>query len=182
MNQIITLTAGQTSLDLWTFGARINAITFDGSANLLDGSNTIEEAGGDKLNHGSICGPVANRIAGATAEIDGTSHDFERNENDATLLHSGAKSTRDAIWSVVNATGDSARLGIEIADGADDFPGNRRIESSVRVFDNGLDLAFTATTDAPTLMNLAWHPYWSLGTDRAGLTDSGEFGSLSARG
>ncbi len=138
MNQIITLTSGQTSLDLWTFGARINAVSFDGSANLLDGSNTIAEAGGDKLNHGSICGPVANRIAGATAEIDGTSHEFERNENGVTLLHSGSKSTRDSIWSVVSTTGDSAVLGIDIADGADDFPGNRRIETSVRVFDNVL--------------------------------------------
>lgn len=169
MNQIIKLAAGRTTLDLWTLGARINAVTFDGSGNLLDGSNTVDEAKGDKLNHGSVCGPVANRIAGAEAEIDGKTYTFEKNENGKTLLHSGTKSMRDAFWSVVDADADSAVLRLDIADGADDFPGNRRINAAVRLHDDGFDLTYTATSDAITLMNLAWHPYWTLGTDRDGL-------------
>ena len=169
MTEILTLSAGRTELELWTLGARINGVRFDGSDNLLDGSASGDEARNAKLNHGSVCGPVANRIAGGAAEIDGQTFRLERNENDKTLLHSGRKSTRDAFWSVVDADADSAILRLEIADMADDFPGNRRINAAVRVFDDGFDFAFTATSDAPTLMNLAWHPYWTLGVDRSGL-------------
>ena len=168
-NTVLALKSGRTTLDLWTLGARINAVTWDGSASLVDGSSTETEARTDKLNHGSVCGPVANRIAGGTAEIDGKIFQFEKNENGKTLLHSGAKSTRDANWSVVDHDADSAVLRLEIADMADDFPGNRRINAAYRLHDTGFDLTFTATSDTPTLMNLAWHPYWTLGTDRAGL-------------
>jgi aldose 1-epimerase len=168
-NTILILKSGRTTLDLWTLGARINAVTWDGSASLLDGSTSEDQARTDKLNHGSVCGPVANRIAGGSAEIDGKTYDFEKDENGKTLLHSGAKSTRDAIWSVVDHDADSAVLRLDIADRTDDFPGNRRINAAVRLHDTGFDLTFTATTDAPTLINLAWHPYWTLGTDRAGL-------------
>lgn len=169
MNDLLHLYAGRTSLELWTLGARVNGVTFDGSGNLLDGADSEDEAKGAKLNHGSVCGPVANRIAGGEAEIGGKTFHFERNENDKTLLHSGRKSTRDALWSIVDADADSAVLRQEIADMADDFPGNRRINTAIRLFDDGFDLAFTATSDAPTLMNLAWHPYWTLGVDRAAL-------------
>lgn len=166
---VLTLRSGKTALDLWALGGRINRVTFDGSAPLLDGPETEDEALGDKLNHGSLCGPVANRIARGTASMAGQDYRFERNENGETTLHSGAKSTRSAVFSVQDAAGDRARLALEIAHMADDFPGNRRIEVTCQLHDNGFDLSYRATSDATTLMNLAWHPYWTLGQDRAGL-------------
>lgn len=168
-NTILTLTSGSMSIEVWTIGARLNAATWNGHSGLLDSSKTLEEALGPKLNHGSVAGPVANRIAGGTADIDGLAHDFERNENGITLLHSGSKSTRDAVWTLDERTTTSATLGLAIARMADDFPGNRVIRARYDVVENGFDLTFTATTDRPTLMNLALHPYWRLGTDRAGL-------------
>ncbi|MCV6592713.1 MAG: galactose mutarotase [Silicimonas sp.] len=165
----LTLTKGRTTLDLWPLGARINRITFAGSDSLVDGAASEAEALGAKLNHGSLCGPVANRIAGGTAAIAGRDFAFERNENGRTTLHSGAKSTRSARFEVVEAGDDHARLALDIAHMADDFPGNRRIELTCQLHDTGFDLSYRATSDAPSLMNLAWHPYWTLGRDRAAL-------------
>ena len=168
-NTILTLTAGRTEIEVWTLGARLNAATWDGEANLLDGAATEEEARTTKLNHGSVCGPVANRIAGGAAMIDGQTYPFERNENGKTLLHSGTKSTRDAQWSVTDQSETRATLTLDIAHLEDDFPGNRTITATYSVTDQGFDLTFTATSDATTCMNLALHPYWTLGTDRDGL-------------
>lgn len=168
-NTILTLKNGAMSIELWTLGARLNAAAWNGHDGLLDGSATLDDALGPKLNHGSVAGPVANRIANGRADIDGVPFQFEQNENDKTLLHSGTKSTRDAVWLVTETHAHWAVLTLDIAHMADDFPGNRTITARYDLVDNGFDLTFTATTDAPTLMNLALHPYWRLGTDRAGL-------------
>ena len=158
----ITLENGPMSIELWTLGARLNQASFGAFTNLLDGSTSEEEARGPKLNHGSVAGPVANRLAGGRAEINGTLYGFERDENGKTLLHSGSKSTRDALWSVGSRSDHALELTLEIADMADDFPGNRRITAQYEVVEDGFDLSFRATSDAPTLMNLALHPYWRL--------------------
>lgn len=168
-NTILTLTSGNMSIELWTIGARLNAATWNGHAGLLDGSDTLDEALGPKLNHGSVAGPVANRIAGGTAEIDGLHHDFEKNENGKTLLHSGRTSTRDAEWSVSAASKTSVTFELAISRMSDGFTGNRVLTARYDLFENGFDLTFTAETDRTTLINLALHPYWCLGTDRAGL-------------
>ena len=168
-NTILHLSEGRTDIEVWTLGARLNAARFDGMADLLNGAANVDEARTDKLNHGSVCGPVANRIAGGTARIDGENFHFERNENDKTLLHSGSKSTRDALWTVTDQSPSAATLRLDLAHMADSFPGNRVIEARYQVNDAGFDLVFTATSDRPTLMNMALHPYWTLGTDRSGL-------------
>jgi len=168
-NTILTLTSGNMSIELWTTGARLNAASWNGHDGLLDGSDTLAEALGPKLNHGSVAGPVANRIAGAKADIDGLHHDFEKNENGKTLLHSGSNSTRDAEWSVAEETKTSVTFELAIARMSDGFPGNRVITARYDVFENGFDLTFAAETDRTTLINLALHPYWCLGTDRSGL-------------
>ena len=168
-NTILTLAAGRTEIEVWTLGARLNAARWTGLSDLLDGATSVDEAKSAKLNHGSVAGPVANRIAGGLAKIDGASYSFERNENGKTTLHSGSKSTRDANWTVTQQNEKSAVLTLDRAHMADDFPGNRRINAAYSVVADGFDLTFTATTDRPTLMNLALHPYWRLGTDRAGL-------------
>ena len=168
-NAILTLTKGCTSIEVWTLGARLNAASWNGVTGLLDGADTVDEARTSKLNHGSVCGPVGNRIAGATADVGGVAYQFERNENGKTLLHSGSKSTRDAVWRVDDVTETTIHLSLAPAHMSDDFPGNRAITAIYAIHDNGFDLGFSATTDAPTLMNLAFHPYWALGADRSGL-------------
>lgn len=168
-NQIITLSAGATRIEIWTIGARLNAVTWNGYEALVDGSRSAEEATGAKLNHGCVVGPVANRIAGSRFDLDGKTYSFPPNEGDSTLCHSGDTSLRDRDWKLTSASDVSAVLTAEVDHMQDGFPGNRTFEAEYRVSDDGFDLRLSAETDASTLVNLALHPYWTLdGRGRAG--------------
>jgi aldose 1-epimerase len=112
--------------------------------------------------HGAIIGPVANRISGALAVIDGQTHRFEANQDNQITLHSGAAGTHSKIWSLGAASDTSATLTIVLPDGEGGFPGLRQITAQFDLSATALRLTLTATTDRPTLMNLANHSYWNL--------------------
>ena len=165
----LTLSAGASRIEIWTIGARLNAVSWGGFDGLVDGSATADEARGPKLNHGCVVGPVANRIAGSRFDLDGRTYRFPPNEGESTLCHSGDTSLRDRIWTVTAASDVSAVLTAEVGHMEDGFPGNRVFEAEYRASDHGFDLRLSAETDAPTLVNLALHPYWTLdGRGRAG--------------
>lgn len=163
MSERIVLGTGRLRIEVWPFGARLNAAVFDGIAGLVDGAADMAEAAGPKLNHGATVAPVANRIAGAEAAIAGRTYLFAANEEGVTLLHSGAKSARSRIWQIEEQGADRLRLSLALGDMEDDFPGNRRITADWQVGNDAFTLSYAATTDAPTLVNMALHPYWSLG-------------------
>lgn len=170
-NRILTLSAGATSIEVWSIGARLNAVSWNGVDGMVDGSATLAEATGPKLNNGCVVGPVANRIAGASFDLDGRSYRFQANEGADTLLHSGNRSLRDRVWDVVSSDRSAVRLAADVADMADGFPGNRRFEARYLVVADGFDLEMSAVSDAPTLVNLALHPYWRLDAGgRSGLS------------
>jgi aldose 1-epimerase len=143
-------------------GARLNAVTFDGISGLLDGATTREEALGDKKFHGPICGPVANRIEGGSAAIDGRDYSFERNEGGITTLHSGASGVHAKDWQVDAEDLSFITLSLALNDGDGGFPGNRVLTARFKVIKDTLRVSFEAQTDAPTWINLALHPYWTL--------------------
>ena len=97
-NSILTLAKGRTSIEVWSLGARLNAASWDGKTGLLDGASTVEEARGAKLNHGSVAGPVANRIAGGETQIDGETYRFERkNPEQGDALNSSSRSAASGV-------------------------------------------------------------------------------------
>ena len=152
--QRVVLANGAIEIEIWDLGARLNRVTFDGIGNLVDGAETETEARTDKLNHGSIAGPVANRISSGKAIIAGEEYAFEKNENGCTLLHSGSKSTRDALWELVSCRESEATFEVQLPHLADGFPGNRKLRAIYRLVEDGFDVTFEAETDAPTLMNM----------------------------
>ncbi|NND19135.1 MAG: galactose mutarotase [Silicimonas sp.] len=161
-NRIITLAKGPMRLDVWTIGARLNDVAWGAFEGLVNGSASADEAMGPKLNHGSVVGPVANRIAGASFDLEGRRYSFPANEGHSTLLHSGTRSLRDRVWDVSMADEASARLVTEVPDMADGFPGNRTFEAEYSLVQDGFDVVFRAVTDKTTLVNMALHPYWRL--------------------
>ncbi|WP_282025332.1 aldose epimerase family protein [Limimaricola cinnabarinus] len=151
------------SIDLLTRGAILRAVRLDGvERNLTIGSDELADYDGAMRYFGAIIGPVANRIAGARATIDGAEYRFSANHHRA-LLHSGKHGTQFKVWDVLEMAPDAATLAIDLPDGSDGFPGNRRIEARWSLHaPETLRLELSASTDEPTLMNPVNHSYWNL--------------------
>ena len=170
-NRILTLGDEDFGLEIWTIGARLNDLRIGGRGGLLARCETAEEALGARKNHGAVVGPVANRLARAEAPVKDVVHRLVPNENGRTICHSGARGVNTKTWEVATETEDTLVLSLDIDDGADDLPGNRTLTVRYRLTRDGFEVVFEAATDAPTLMNLALHPYWSLNrTGREGQT------------
>lgn len=161
--------AGGLSASVLTLGAILNDVRIDGiDRSLTVGSDVLADYLGPMTYHGPIVGPVANRIRDARAVIGGETFAFEPNEG-PTLLHSGLAGTHSRVWEVHGHDEASVTLRLALADGDGGFPGNRvltaRFEAAAPA---ALTLTITATTDAPTLINLTNHSYWQLGPDPRG--------------
>lgn len=167
VHQII-LSAGDLSVKILTWGAVLQDVRLAGVPyGLTLGSDNLSDYEGDMRHHGSLIGPVANRISTARARIDGMVYELERNQDGRIHLHSGAQATHLQVWSVEEVTKDSATLSLDLPDGMCGLPGNRKITVRYSVSaPTGLQMEVTGTTDAKTLMNFANHSYWNLdGTD-----------------
>ena len=141
-----------------TYGARLVDCRFDDSGSLVP-AVTLENLPGDEAYFGAILGPVMNRLGRAQAPLDGEVLRFTANEG-ANLLHSGDAGFHAQIWQVAEETDNSVTFRLDLA--PDSFPGNRRVDVTYRLDGADLVLEIAATTDAPTLMNAGFHPYWTM--------------------
>jgi aldose 1-epimerase len=116
---------------------------------------------------GQLVGRYGNRIAGARFELDGKEYKLTAN-NGGNTLHGGDVGFGKYVWKVLGAGGGKSsfvKLGHHSPAGINGFPGNLDITALFRVVGNKLTLAYEATTDAPTPINLTWHPYFNISGD-----------------
>ncbi len=160
----ITLRSDRLRVEIWTLGARLNAVHLDEGPNLAIGSGDVNEALGQRAFYGSIVGPVANRLTDGMATLDGRQLKFEAH-GVRHFLHSGPDGTQAQIWDISQATASTAHLILNLPNGLGGFPGARQITARYEI--DGLDLRLTleAISDAPSLMNPAHHPYWLVNGD-----------------
>jgi len=158
----VTLSNTMLRATVLTHGAVLQSLYLSGQAHSLTlGATDIAAYEGDMTYFGSVIAPVVNRIKDASAQIAGRAHRFQANEGPNTL-HSGAAGTQNALWSVQDHGETHVTLTVTLPDGEGGFPGNRRITATYALSGDTLSLDITATTDAPTLMNIAHHGYWNL--------------------
>lgn len=158
----IRLSSAELSATVLTWGGALQDLRLAGiDRSLTLGGTRMEAYEGPMGYFGTLVGPVANRIGGARALIDGRECRFPANEG-PNLLHGGATGIQARHWALDGADADSVRLRLVAEDGDDGFPGRREITAVYRVEGAALTLELTGTTDAPTLMNLAHHGYWNL--------------------
>jgi len=115
---------------------------------------------------GAIVGRYANRIAGGSFELDGTTYRLERNIH-PHHLHGGEVGFDKALWRAEAGQRDGlAHLRLEhtSADGDEGYPGRVEVRAAYSLNnDNELRLDFRATSDRPTHINLTNHSYFNLG-------------------
>ena len=138
------------------------------TADVTLGYDTLEGWLSNTSYFGATAGRYANRIAQGRFTLDGSTYTLATN-NGANHLHGGIMGFDKKLWSLKEVRRKGA-VGVEFTytspDGEEGFPGN--LETAVIYWltqDNELHVEFEATTDKPTLVNLAHHSYWNLTGD-----------------
>jgi aldose 1-epimerase len=114
---------------------------------------------------GATAGRVANRIGNAKFTLDGKEYALAANNGPHTL-HGGAKGFDKYAWDATSGEGaEGAWVSFTRTspDGEEGFPGTVKATVTYTLTPkNELKVEMTATTDKPTLVNLAHHTYWNL--------------------
>lgn len=160
----VTISSDTLSVTLLTLGATVQDVRLAGTDRSLTlGSERVSDYENGMQHHGSLIGPVVNRISTANVRLDGMMYELERNQDGRIHLHSGSEGTHLQLWELIESDATSATFAIDLADGTCGLPGNRRVTACYRVTgEASLTLDITGTTDATTLMNFANHSYWNL--------------------
>ncbi|MCM1066781.1 MAG: galactose mutarotase [Muribaculaceae bacterium] len=120
----------------------------------------------NKSDFGAAIGRYANRIADGRFSLDGVDYDLPRN-NFGHCLHGGTDmgtlGWQYRIYNVESLTDSTLVLCIDSHDGDNGFPGRVLAKVSYTLTaDNALDIAYEATSDAPTIVNITNHTYFNL--------------------
>ncbi len=168
----ITLSGGGLTAHILTYGCVLQDLRLDDhAAPLVLGFNAFEHYLTHSPYFGAIAGRCANRIRDGHLELDGKTFQLDRNFLDKHTLHGGAGSTGKRLWKIADVQPDRASFEITLADGEMGFPGRLEARVTFTLMAGGvLDIRMQATTDAPTLCNLAHHSYFNL-DDGASISD-----------
>jgi aldose 1-epimerase len=114
---------------------------------------------------GAIVGRYGNRIARAQFALDGHTYTLAAN-NGANHLHGGIQGFDKVLWhgaALRGGGGVGVALSRTSADGEEGYPGKLKVRVTYTLTDkNELIVAYEATTDKPTPVNLTQHTYFNL--------------------
>lgn len=117
---------------------------------------------------GATCGRYANRIFGAGFALDGRDVRLGPNEG-AQQLHGGPEGFDRKIWAVLSQSADHVTFHCHSLAEEMGFPGALDARCTyLLVTDHAVMIEMTATTSAPTVVNLANHAYFNLAGHGAG--------------
>jgi aldose 1-epimerase len=173
--------SGET-VKILTYGGIIQSITApDRAGHLADvvlGFPTLADyeaynspAAGGGVYFGALIGRYANRIAKGTFTLDGVTYHVPINNN-GNSLHGGTVGFNQKIWSAKVVHGPGT-VGLQLTyvspNGEMGYPGTLTTVATYTLDGaNRLTLHFSATTDAPTVVNLTNHSYWNLAGESSG--------------
>lgn len=176
---LYTLRNGPVAAHIMTYRAALVGVEAPDRAgrpaDVVLGYDTLQGYLQDEAYFGATVGRYANRIAGASFTLDGTTYRLVANDHGNTL-HSGTGSAEGfnaRVWSVTEAgtEGNAARLVLTQVspDGDQGFPGRLNVRVTYTLGNDGaLQIDFDATTDKPTAVNLTNHAYFNLGGQGSG--------------
>lgn len=176
---LYTIKNGDLTMQVTNFGARVVSLWMpdrEGKmADIVLGYQNIDRYmnnGGERF-LGSVVGRVANRIGNGKFTLDGVEYTTPQNNNGQTL-HGGLKGVDMVVWDVVEATENSLHLTYTAPDGQDGFPGNLTINMTYTLTENNeFKVAYSATTDKTTPVNLSHHSFFNLKGEAGGtITDN----------
>ena len=114
---------------------------------------------------GAAIGRYANRINQGRFTLDGTEYQLPQN-NFQHCLHGGPTGWQYQVYECVEADATHVKLLRVSPDGDNNFPGEVKAYVTYTLTpDNKIDIAYEATTSAPTIINMTNHSYFNLSGD-----------------
>ena len=160
----VAIAAGELSVRVITLGAVIRDLRVAGIGHpLVLGFDRLEDYVHHSPFFGAVVGRSANRIGRGRFSIDGHNYQVSLNEKGRTHLHGGFRGFGTRPWRLVDHDAASVTLAIDSPDGEEGYPG--AVAVTLRYIVEApatLRMEIEATTDAPTLVNLAQHSYFNL--------------------
>jgi len=161
----VTLDNGRIRARLITYGARLTELWVPGrdgaKADVVLGHETLEDYVASKAYFGATVGRYGNRISKGRFRLEGRDHQLDLNEG-ANHLHGGREGFDRKVWTLGEVTGARATFHVVSPDGEMGYPGRCEITASYEVEGDELRIVMTATTSAPTVVNVVHHSYFNL--------------------
>ncbi len=160
----VVLRGGGLTANVLTWGAVIQDLRLEGhAAPLVLGFEKFEDYPAHSPYCGAVAGRFANRIAYGRFQIDGEAFQLDTNFLGKHILHGGTEGIGKRNWTVADLGTSHVVLTLDDPDGAMGFPGNCRHTCNYTLKDDAtLQVVLTTTSDAPTIVNLAPHSYFTL--------------------
>lgn len=171
--QVAILNNGQIEAHILSYAALIHKLIVpDRKGNPVDvvlgydDVPTYEKEGGFI---GAVVGRYANRIAGGKFFLNAEEYHLTVNDH-GNCLHSGENGFHSKVFEMELSTSgdDGVILRAVSPDGEDGFPGTVTLEVEYTLVGSGLMIQYTASTDAPTVMNITNHSYFNLNGHASG--------------
>ena len=164
--QLYSLSNGTIEVTMADYGCTIRSIhapdRYGNKENIAAGFKDPNQYRNDHPYFGSTVGRFAGRIANGKVTIDGKEYLLPINA-DGNHLHGGIEAFHRKFWKMEEMSKDRISFSYTSENGEEGYPGNLAI--SVEFFlspENELVISYTATTDAPTIINLTNHSYFNL--------------------
>jgi aldose 1-epimerase len=154
------------------FGAHIIGIWLpDKRGNLTSmtlGFDNIETMVKQKSYYGSTIGRYANRIAKGKFTLEGKKYTLPIN-NGLNSLHGGIDNFSYKMWDATQVDDQKLELELFSEHMEEGYPGNLKVKVTYSLSDNNeLNIAYEATTDRSTVINLTNHAYFNLNGEGSG--------------
>lgn len=151
------------------FGGRIVSLMVpDRNGELCDvvlGFDNIADYQNVPSDFGASIGRYANRIDHGRLVIDGDTVQLPQN-NFGHCLHGGPAGWQYKVYEARQLDGKTLELYMDSPDGDENFPGHVKAKVTYNLTDdNAIVIAYEATTDAPTVVNMTNHSYFNLSGD-----------------
>lgn len=137
-------------------------------ADVVLGYDTLEPYFENGSCFGATIGPNANRIGGASFELDGQRYQLAVNDGVNNLHSDGNLGYHKKVWEAKEGE-NSVTFSLFDEDGSMGFPGNKKVEVTYTVTEeNELKIHYKAESDKNTIINMTNHTYFNLAGHDAG--------------
>ena len=151
------------------FGGRIVSILVPDKngdkKDIVHGFDNIDDYQNIPSDFGACIGRYANRINQGKITVEGVEYQLPQN-NFGHCLHGGPQGWQYKVFDVEKVTENTLALSLNSPDGDANFPGNVVAKVVYTLTDNNaIDIAYEATTDKTTIINMTNHSYFNLTGD-----------------